>query len=303
MIFVIKQTVSSTPHHPQDKSSVKGKVNKRRRSEPSPPPANRIAGGETLETYCGHAFVRKLTPSFVPEIISRCGNRWNAAANKPNAASIMRYLVTSLDIHRLGASYIGLQGNSKKAEEYVVGRVLRAGAHAVRGHRHRVADTVRHLLLEQTVDDPEMEYVKETVFGVSGGAPRCCQFIIYECINYKPLTVFGRACQVESRSCRWFWAGRRDWSAWRALTLSGRSFSTCMKVRLIQTYSRPPPATCVLNVVIPGHCNKHFLDAGGAPAAKLKVFETGDNDFTVLDHGMLPPQMALLKLLGKWYIP
>ena len=33
------------------------------------------------------------------------------------------------------------------------------------------------------------------------------------------------------------------------------------------------------------------------------MFETGDNDFTVLDHGMLPPQMAFLKLLDKWYIP
>jgi len=47
----------------------------------------------------------------------------------------------------------------------------------------------------------------------------------------------------------------------------------------------------------------HFLDAGGAPAAKLKPFETGGNDYTVLDHGVLPAQMALLKLLGEWYIP
>ena len=43
----------------------------------------------------------------------------------------------------------------------------------------------------------------------------------------------------------------------------------------------------------------HFLDAGGAPAAKLKPFETGGNDYTVLDHGVLPAQMALLKLLGE----
>ncbi len=149
---MIDQTASSTP---KDKSSVKGKGNKRRRSERSPPPAG--GTGETLALYCGQAFVHKLTPSFIPEVISRCGNRWNAAANKPAAASIMRYLVTSLDIHRLGKLYIGLQRKRKKEEEDVVSCVLRSGAHAVRGHHTRVADTVRHLLLEQTTNDPEME--------------------------------------------------------------------------------------------------------------------------------------------------
>jgi hypothetical protein len=89
----------------------------------------------------------------------------------------MLHLVTSLDILGLGESYSGLQSASKTAEEKVVNRVLRTGAHAVRTHRTRVADMVRHLLLEQTTDDPEMEYVnlKETGFGVTGGgrgAPR-----------------------------------------------------------------------------------------------------------------------------------
>jgi hypothetical protein len=132
LIFVIEQTTSSTP---KDKSSrsVKGKGNMRRRSKRSPPPAG--GAGEKLATYCGQAFVRKLTPSFIPEGISKCGNRWNAAANKPAAASIMRYLVTSLDIHRLGESYIGLQSKRKKEEEDVVGHILRSGAKTVRGHR------------------------------------------------------------------------------------------------------------------------------------------------------------------------
>ena len=152
---MIEQIASSTPKN-QSSGRVKSMA-KRRRSDNSPPPADRILGGETLEKYCGQAFIRKLTPSFIPEIISRCGNRWNAAVNKSNAASIMRYLVTSLDIHHLGAAYIGLQGNNKKAEESVVTRLLRSGAHAARQHRHRVADMVRHLLLEQTTDDLEME--------------------------------------------------------------------------------------------------------------------------------------------------
>jgi hypothetical protein len=51
-----------------------------------------------------------------------------------------------------------------------------------RGHQTRGADTVRHLFLEQTTDDPEMEHVKDAVFGVSGGALHCCRFIFYECI-------------------------------------------------------------------------------------------------------------------------
>ena len=37
-----------------------------------------------------------------------------------------------------------------------------------------------------------MEYVKEAVFGVSGGALQFCRIIIYQCINDKPLTVFWR---------------------------------------------------------------------------------------------------------------
>ena len=110
----------------------------------------------------------------------------------------MRYLVTSLFIHRLGESYIGLKRKRKKEAEDVVGCVLRSGAHAVRGHHTRVADTVRHLLLEQTTDDPEMEHVKDAVFGVSGGEPRCCRFI-FECIIISRWLFL--ASQVESRSC------------------------------------------------------------------------------------------------------
>ena len=248
---MIEQTASSTPKN-QSSGRVK-KIAKRRRSEPSPPPTDRILGGETLEKHCDQAFIRKLTPSFVPEIISRCGNRWNAAVNKANAASIMRYLVTSLDIHHLGDSYIGLQGNSKKAEESVVTRLLRSGAHAARQHRNRVADTVRHLLLEQTTDDMEMEYVKEAVFGVSGVAPRFCRFMIQ---NFKPLTVFGVSggkplLPLVLGGDKGLERMEGTHPVWKELfdvyegTASRDVFNAAAR----------PPTTCVLNVVIPGHCN------------------------------------------------
>jgi hypothetical protein len=128
---VIEQTASSTP---KDKLSVKGKGNKRRRSERSPPPAG--GPGESLAIYCSDSAVKNL--------------------------------------------------------------FARLRQVSFRGHHTRVADTVRHLLLEQTTDDPEMEHVKDAVFGVSGGEPRCCRFI-FECIIISRWLFL--ASQVESRSC------------------------------------------------------------------------------------------------------
>jgi hypothetical protein len=64
-----------------------------------------------------------------------------------------------------------LQGNDKKAEDAVVGRVLCTGSHAARQHRCRVADLVRQLFEHTPPDDSEMMYVKETVFGAKDGKP------------------------------------------------------------------------------------------------------------------------------------
>ena len=82
----------------------------------------------------------------------------------------MRYLVQAHDVENLGDVYEPLQANSKKAEDNVVARILRSGAHAARQHRQRVSDLVRQLF-EHTPDDVEMMHVKETVFGVKGGKP------------------------------------------------------------------------------------------------------------------------------------
>jgi hypothetical protein len=83
----------------------------------------------------------------------------------------MRYLVQEHDVENLGALYEPLQANSKKAEDAVVARILRSGAHAARQHRQRVSDLVRQLFEHTLPDDDEMMYVKETVFCVKGGTP------------------------------------------------------------------------------------------------------------------------------------
>jgi hypothetical protein len=103
----------------------------------------------------------------------------------------MRYLVTSLDIHRLGELYIGLQSKSKKEDDYVVGSILRSGAHAIRGHSTWAADTVRHLLLEQTTDDPEMELVKDACFWRVRWSAALLPIHCLWMHNYQQLTVFG----------------------------------------------------------------------------------------------------------------
>jgi hypothetical protein len=81
----------------------------------------------------------------IPELIARIGNRWTAAANKSLVANIMRHIVVAHNVDHLGGAYSKLQGNDKKAEDAVVGRVLRTGSHAARQHRCRVADLVRQL--------------------------------------------------------------------------------------------------------------------------------------------------------------
>ena len=81
----------------------------------------------------------------------------------------MRHIVVANDLDHISGAYGKLQGNDMKAEVAVVARVLRTGSHAARQHRNRVADMVKQLFEHTPPDDVEMWYVKETVFGATGG--------------------------------------------------------------------------------------------------------------------------------------
>ena len=76
-----------------------------------------------------------------------------------------------------------------------------------------MADLVRQLFKHTPLDDSEMIYVKETLFGTKGGKPNNLWVNIYE-----RLTVF-LVFQMESLSWRWSWAGQKEGRSWMALTL------------------------------------------------------------------------------------
>jgi hypothetical protein len=152
-----------------------------------------VSKNDNLAKRCGVSFVRQIAQGIVPELISRIGNKWHGAHNKSIAANLLRYCVIADDVDGLAETYDVLAGNNPRAEQSVVARILRSGQHAARQHRTKVAELVRQLF-EPTLDDAEMHFVKETVFGVTNGAPIMAAdhpaikelFSIYQgaCTNY-----------------------------------------------------------------------------------------------------------------------
>jgi hypothetical protein len=106
-----------------------------------------------------------------PECIARIGNKWYGAHNKTICANMMRAIVRHDNIQGLSKIYDRLRVNSPKAELEVVSRFLRSGQHAYRFNRDSAAALVVSLFQQTPPDDVEMLYIKETVFGVRGGAP------------------------------------------------------------------------------------------------------------------------------------
>ena len=123
----------------------------------------------TFKKLLNQGFIRKVSPLAIPELIARLGIRWYAGSNKGQAASVVRTLVISDDIHGMASNYDALQQRCPTAETAAVARLLRSGQHATRQHREKIASIVQSLFHETT--DADLNYVKETVFGVQNGAP------------------------------------------------------------------------------------------------------------------------------------
>jgi len=131
--------------------------------------AKQVAGNLALR--CKAGFLRKIAPIMTPECIARIGNKWYGAHNKFTCANMMRAIVRYDNIQGLGKDYDKLRANSPQAEIDVVLRFLRSGQHAYRSHRDNTAALVVRLFEQTPPDDMEMIFIKETVFGVQGGAP------------------------------------------------------------------------------------------------------------------------------------
>jgi len=155
---------------PRNKSKATGK---RRRSGSPPAPSTAPSGGPSIGKLCDQSFVRRVTPTLTPELISRLGNKWHGAHNKCIAANILRHIVLAEDIDELGSSglYDRAASAHPKEERAVLTRILRSGQHAARKHRLGLAAIVRALFEQTPPSEADMLYIKETVFGVKEGAP------------------------------------------------------------------------------------------------------------------------------------
>ena len=119
--------------------------------------------------YVKQSLIRRLAPATF-EIIARSGVRWHNATNKATVAAVLRSYIIRNDIDGLAAHYDSLRARSAVGEKKMVDNFLRSGMHAARQHRELIAKFV-NLLFSPTPDQPALNYVKQSVFGVDEGQP------------------------------------------------------------------------------------------------------------------------------------
>ena len=103
-----------------------------------------------------------------PEDVSRISSKWYAAVNKGSLGTMLRAAVLTGNIGGYGSIYDQMRAVEPNHEANIIQRFTRTGQHACRDHREQVAKIVASLF---ATDDLEMEHVKQSVFGVPGGAP------------------------------------------------------------------------------------------------------------------------------------
>ena len=101
--------------------------------------------------------MRRLAPASL-EIIAR------------GHAAVLRSYIIQNDIDGLAAHYDSLRARSAVGEKKMVDNFLRSGMHAARQHRELIAKFV-NLLFSPTPDQPALNYVKQSVFGVDEVQP------------------------------------------------------------------------------------------------------------------------------------
>ena len=113
--------------------------------------------------------VNKIQPLLVPQLVSRFGLRWHNATVNCQVASILRNIVISHDVGGYAEHYDSLRAAAPEAEMKLVRHLRDSQAHAARNFRERIQYLVAALFNQST--DEAVNYVKQTVFGVSNGNP------------------------------------------------------------------------------------------------------------------------------------
>lgn len=108
-----------------------------------------------------------LQPLIVPEIIARIGMRWWNAGGASVAGSVVRKAVIKHNIGNFGGVFDELYDAHPKSLSALLRQLRAAQGHAAKQHRERIAELVANLF-RRTVD-PQVNWVKKTVFGVKDG--------------------------------------------------------------------------------------------------------------------------------------
>jgi hypothetical protein len=110
--------------------------------------------------------IGKLNANLVPQMLARHGFRWHNAHVNPALTNLVREAIIKNNVME---PRLYDATRSKDTEERILRHLRRSNAHAFAQHHLRVAQLVQ-TLFEETRDEL-VNKVKESVFGIPGGAP------------------------------------------------------------------------------------------------------------------------------------
>jgi hypothetical protein len=118
----------------------------------------------------GQTYIRDTQKELVPRMIAVAGYRWHNSVNRDTMIQILRYLTI-----RKGGVYShwdALNTRSAKSNSAIAlgAQFAKSHAHAAGSH-HALVRTAVAKLFQDTPNDKKLNFVKEEVFGITGGRP------------------------------------------------------------------------------------------------------------------------------------
>jgi hypothetical protein len=118
----------------------------------------------------GQTYIRDTQKELVPRMIAVAGYRWHNSVNRDTMIQILRYLTI-----RKGGVYShwdALNTRSAKSNSAIAlgAQFAKSHAHAAGSHQALVRTAVAKLF-QDTPNDKKLNFVKEEVFGITGGRP------------------------------------------------------------------------------------------------------------------------------------
>jgi hypothetical protein len=165
MSLILQRYQQSTPVAKAKKRKSIGAAIK---SSKSPKSATIQPGDELTVILSDGSHTRQIQDSLVVRLISSIGHRWNNATCDGRAIPMMREVIVSKDIGGFGAHYEQLRIQGMKSEKHLITKLRASHQHAVKNHRGYLRQIISRLF--EKTSDSKMNFVKDSVFGVRGGA-------------------------------------------------------------------------------------------------------------------------------------